>query len=365
MQKQGKTRVVLMCFLAFFVLAAGVGDLYSCTTFCLKGGGRIVVGKNYDWMIESGMLVTNMRNMAKTALVEEGERPARWVSKYGSITFNQYGREFPNGGMNEAGLVVEVMVSKVEYPAPDERPTMESLSWVQYQLDNHRTVQEVIASNKQISIRNKSVAPIHFMVCDKEGNTATIDFIGGEFVCHVNDNMPLKVLTNNPYNESVDYFCSVQTGKTKPVPGAGNSLNRFKTASAMIIDYSARPTKPIVDYGFEVSDAVGVGGTQWKIIYDVTNLEINFKTRTKDKIKKVRLSQFDFGGSGPVKIFKLLEGDYSGKIDQYFMPYDSNYNKKLVFENCRNTTRYGVDMFPEEYLEKIAGYPETTRRIRR
>jgi choloylglycine hydrolase len=28
-----------------------------------------------------------------------------WISKYGSITFNQYGREFPTGGMNEKGLV--------------------------------------------------------------------------------------------------------------------------------------------------------------------------------------------------------------------------------------------------------------------
>ena len=35
--------------------------------------------------------------------------PASWVSKYGSVTFNQYGRELPTGGMNEAGLVVETI----------------------------------------------------------------------------------------------------------------------------------------------------------------------------------------------------------------------------------------------------------------
>jgi choloylglycine hydrolase len=26
-----------------------------------------------------------------------------WTSRYGSITFNQYGREFPSGGINEKG----------------------------------------------------------------------------------------------------------------------------------------------------------------------------------------------------------------------------------------------------------------------
>ena len=48
---------------------------------------------------------------------------ATWTAQYGSITFNQYGRELPTGGINEAGLVVESMaLSEARYPEPDHRP---------------------------------------------------------------------------------------------------------------------------------------------------------------------------------------------------------------------------------------------------
>ena len=56
-----------------------------------------------------------------------------WTSKYGSATFNQYGREFPMGGMNEAGLVVEsMMLFETEYPLPDTRSGIDPTQWIQY-----------------------------------------------------------------------------------------------------------------------------------------------------------------------------------------------------------------------------------------
>ena len=71
------------------------------------------------------------------------EKPASWVSRYGSVTFNQYGREFPNGGMNEAGLVVELMwLDDTTYPATDGRPALDCLEWIQYQLDTAATLSD-------------------------------------------------------------------------------------------------------------------------------------------------------------------------------------------------------------------------------
>jgi len=52
--------------------------------------------------------------------------------------------EFPLGGMNEAGLIVETMVLEdTQYPSPDSRPEVETLQWVQYQLDNFSTIEAV------------------------------------------------------------------------------------------------------------------------------------------------------------------------------------------------------------------------------
>src|SRR5579883_894965 len=100
-------------FTFFLGLIAGVlfcaTQAFSCTTFVLQGDGRIYFGRNLDWHWESGLVFVNQRHVGKMAVVAPGHVPARWVSKYGSVTFNQFGMELPMGGMNEAGLVVENM----------------------------------------------------------------------------------------------------------------------------------------------------------------------------------------------------------------------------------------------------------------
>src|SRR5689334_7033535 len=97
-----------------------------CTTFLLERGNERVVGKSYDWHMGQGFVVVNQKGIAKQALpMKKGDQPARWISKFSSVTFNQYGREMPNGGMNENGLVVEVMwLDSSVYPEPDARPTV-------------------------------------------------------------------------------------------------------------------------------------------------------------------------------------------------------------------------------------------------
>ena len=146
-----KRRLFLMfCFL-FVCLIPHVSQ--SCTTFCLDKGDQLVLGKNQDWTSNYGLVIVNKRNVSKTAMpleAEDGE-PASWTSKYGSVTFN-VGREMPQGGMNEAGLVVEMAgLEETEYPTPDTRPYINLGQWIQYQLDNYSTVEEVIASDLDLS----------------------------------------------------------------------------------------------------------------------------------------------------------------------------------------------------------------------
>ncbi|MCP4711412.1 MAG: linear amide C-N hydrolase, partial [Planctomycetes bacterium] len=141
----------------FFGLAQGGG--MACTTFQLDHSGQILVGKNYDYMVEDGLIIVNKRGVLKTAMRSIMDntgvgQPAQWTSKYGSITVNQYGREVPTGGMNEAGLVVEsMMLRSTIFPPPDSRPSILLNQWMQYQLDNFAGVDEVIASDAQLRIR--------------------------------------------------------------------------------------------------------------------------------------------------------------------------------------------------------------------
>src|SRR5262245_38377345 len=100
--------------------------IFACTTFCLGRGDNVVIGKSYDWHTPDGMVVINKRGVDKRGMPPaDGERPATWKSRYASITFNQYGRELPQGGMNEAGLVVEIMwLDDTQLAPPDERPAV-------------------------------------------------------------------------------------------------------------------------------------------------------------------------------------------------------------------------------------------------
>ncbi|MET0752601.1 MAG: linear amide C-N hydrolase, partial [Pyrinomonadaceae bacterium] len=128
---------------------------FACTTFCLKSNNEVLFGRNYDWMIGDGLVFVNKRGVSKTSTKEEN--PAKWISKYGSLTFNQYGRETPMGGMNEAGLVIELMwLDGTKYPAKDKRPALDVLEWIQYQLDTSATTEEVLKNIENVRIEDRT-----------------------------------------------------------------------------------------------------------------------------------------------------------------------------------------------------------------
>src|SRR5215471_11006819 len=182
----------------------GATACLPCTTFVLQGGGRVYFGRNMDWFSEDALVIINQRDTHKTAFVGPGNTPAQWTSRYGSVTFNVVGLEVPAGGMNEAGLVVENMwLDQTSYPAPDARPALSSLEWIQYQLDNCRTVAEVIAAAERVRI-DPSTLPTsnHYLVCDPGGDCATIEFLNGKLVCHHGKNLPWCALANDPYDDS-------------------------------------------------------------------------------------------------------------------------------------------------------------------
>jgi choloylglycine hydrolase len=138
------------------------------------------VGKSYDWSLGHGAVVANPRGLAKRALVSaRGERPAEWVGRYASVTFNQYGREFPNGGMNEAGLVVEIMwLASSRTPPRDGRPVVNELQFIQYLLDTSATVDDVLRAATAVRVVPVH-AKVHYLACDRHGACAALEHIGG------------------------------------------------------------------------------------------------------------------------------------------------------------------------------------------
>jgi penicillin V acylase-like amidase (Ntn superfamily) len=307
----------MKAFILFSVLAFVTYQTLACTTFCINHNGQIVFGRNYDWVTGAGILNSNQRGMFKTSMKTGNGSAISWVSKHGSLTFNQYGKEFPTGGMNERGLVVELMwLDGTQYPKPDQRPAIGVLQWIQYQLDNAATINDVITSDSQLRITEKGT-PLHYLVADANGDVATIEFLDGKMVVHRDKELPLAVLTNDTYSNSINAV--VKHEDLANASFQNNSLDRFAKACDMV--NKAKDLKSdisLTDYAFSILDKVSQNNfTQWSIVYDITAKKINYKTAQNKQPKVVNLSAFDFSCLKPSKMFVInqeAKGDISNKF---------------------------------------------------
>ncbi len=316
------------------IIYSQVALSYACTTFFINQNGQMVFGRNYDWITDAGMVCTNLRGLSKTSLQTENGETISWVSKYGSITFNQYGKEFPTGGMNEKGLVVELMwLDETKYPANDNRPAIGVLQWIQYQLDNCSTIEEVIATDKKLRISPTGTTPLHYLVADANGNASTIEFLDGKMVVHKGSDLSLPVLTNSTYDESVKSFKSSNSY-------GNNSFERFNEACKMIQQLNAgNSPKPVVDYAFDILSKVSQGQyTKWSIVYDITNKTIQFKTNRFKDIKMVSFSSFDFACTASPKAWDMNQAG-SGKIESSFENFTADINKRIVETAAKESER--------------------------
>ncbi|MTI24684.1 linear amide C-N hydrolase [Fulvivirga kasyanovii] len=330
---------------------------YSCTTFCIKDTNHLVMGKNFDFFTGVGQVVINKRNVRKLSFPMPSEKQLEWSSKYGSITFNQMGREFPYGGINEKGLVVEIMwMEDTVYPEIDERYGLADLQWIQYQLDNAATVAEVLASDKLVRISKIPAVPIHFMVCDAKGNIATVEYIDGKMVYHTQSSLPVCVLTNDRYDLSHNYLTSLSDPEEYQF--TVSSFDRFAEASLMVSNFK---DQEVIDYSFDILSAVSNEYiTLWSIVYDIKNMTIHYKTRNNPDVRTLKVADFDFSCNSPSSYIDI---DHKENATSAFHTYA--YEKNLEVMNTalnvlsKRPEFHGI-LPSEEERKLLARYPDST-----
>jgi choloylglycine hydrolase len=346
--------------LAFCIIANH--SLSACSAFGICKGNQIIVGKNLDWFCNLAYLVVNKRDVTKKTFLKENSSILEWTSKYGSITFTQNGVGFTSGGMNEAGLVIEESwLGQTKYPAPDERPVIDEIQWIQYQLDNCSTVEEVIKTNPKLRIQ-KYFGESHYFVYDKAGRAAAIDFLNGEMVYHILRKTDAQVLTNDTYELSANSLKSFEGfGGTRKIPDGANSIYRFSRAAKMIKDYEKNDCTNVIDYGFSILSDVSQRSTAWSVVYDITNLRIYYKTSSSPEIKEVSFNKFNFDSRSPMMLIEiniLKKGDISDLFEKYTLDKNRHLVTKVI-KNWREN-KFALNITDEE-VEKLIQYPETMK----
>ena len=350
-------RCFFLLWVVFWFIAPQA--VFPCSTFVLQKGNRLLFGRNFDFFTGSGAIMVNPRGLAKTALVLPGENPARWTAQYGSVTFNQVGRELPMGGMNEAGLVVEMMWHfTAGYPAPDARPALMELQWMQYLLDTCATVADAGAAVGRVRI-TPMASRIHFLILDRDGRAAAVEFIDGKTFFYSGKDLPVKALTNQTYSECLAARSGFQGfGGSKPLRTTIADPDRFMTL-AVAVRQPAREKK-LLDRAWaileEVHCAVAESPTQWRFVYDPRRLEIHIRTLKNPELRKISLKDFTFDCAAGVKVIDLDEG--KGDLGKNFADYSPAFNAALVHRTFAAYKQAGFQKdMPDFYQEVLAGYP--------
>jgi penicillin V acylase-like amidase (Ntn superfamily) len=347
-------QICLAAISFLFIVCLLTDQSLACTTFCLKSNGEVLFGKNYDWMIGDGLVFVNKRGVQKVSTEDDSGNPAKWVSKYGNVTFNQYGRENPSGGMNEAGLVIELMwLQEAEYPKADARPTIDVLEWIQYQLDTSATIEEVIQNAEKVRI--ESDVRLHYLVNDKMGNTATIEFLKGKLVAHTGKNLAVSTLTNDTYEKSLTFSKAASIEKA----GSDGSLDRFTRAAQKTEEFERQPktAQEAVNYAFDILANVAQkgGSTQWSIVYDQKRGKIYFRTLQSPQIKNIDVRVFDYSCGVQVKLFDMNAKE-SGDVTAKFTDYTQKANRDLIERSFSGTDF--LSKIPARIKNYLAAYPE-------
>jgi penicillin V acylase-like amidase (Ntn superfamily) len=309
MRKQNCQRSTFAPCILWIVILIGAllgFEGWSCTTFVMKSGDEVYFARNLDWTWENGLIIVNQRNIQKKSLTLPGEAGANWISKYGSVTFNQFGREMPYGGINEVGLVVECMwLDKTEYAPMDARHAINLLQWIQYQLDNCRTVDEVLATDADLRVYapNHS-ARIHYLICDSQGQSATVEFLRGKMVAHRGADLPFATLANDTYDQSVEY---ARIHLNDEHLWDRSSLARFARACLRSTEFKPGDSATNIQYAFKTLDEVAQGNTVWSIVYAASAGKIFYRTRGNPRTRVVNLADLSFSPSGHVQFVNVTE----------------------------------------------------------
>lgn len=360
------TLITIMLFMTLGI----VSSIFPCQTYTLKKGKVLIVGHNLGAKLHvPAAVVINKRDVRKKAIsfkeLLSGKPvpnpPLEWISRYGSATFNAFGRDFPDGGMNETGLYIgEMTLNATRFPEDESKPLLFMMLWMQYVLDNFKSIDQVVQSAHDLSIDGWTW---HFFTADKTGNSAVIEFVNGDLFVFKGNELPYPLLCNTLYTEELKNLRRYRGyGGDEAVDLQNHEQERFVHGVQMIGDFDPAKDQPI-EYGFIILNQFDRGGTQWSLVCDLKNLKIYFRSKSSKKIKEISLKHLDLSGKSPVRMIDY-HIDVEGNVEKYFSDYSLQKNVAVItttisvlgkgFEDYLTSQGSTIN----EVISRLAGYSE-------
>jgi len=344
---------IVIELIAALVFTALAPHASACTVFAVPSD-ETVCGANLDWPDDlEGYVLVNPRGIEKTFVPWSGFEPSEhngapvsWTSKYASITLTCFGRDFIEGGMNERGLIVEQANLPSVYPPDDGRPGVSAQQWMQYVLDSYRSVGEVVDNIESVRQDGEGW---HYLVVDRSGDWAAIEFLHGEPVVYRAGRHEFPVITNATYGRTEAHVpLDVRFGGEVDVGAGSDSYSRFVRVAERLRDRRGAwlgyaPDAPAdttgarerwnaldnVDFAFALLDNISADDTQRSVVYDTGALRVYWKSWRNPEVRYISLTSLGRREGSCVRAIPLhapLAGDATGVLD----PLSDRQNQELL-----------------------------------
>lgn len=347
---------------------------YACSAFLLKGKDYSVVGFNENWKSMPGMVVINNKGIEKHGLswkqlvsnTQVDEHKVSWTSKYGSVTFNLLGVDMPCYGVNERGLfIVELYLDKTFSIGDATKPNLFWAHWIQYQLDNYATVNDVLANLNNAPIIDwwPTFPGSHFFLSDRNGDTAAIELIDGKYVISHQEDMPVPVLCNGQYAKEFSVLSDYQGFGGGEVFDLSKSEwgERYIKAAYNLRNYDEKINGNPVEYSWDVLNSIGRG--EWQLIYDVKNNKLQFRTDVGEEIKTIDMADINF--SRKVPQYLDINAQLSGNVLDRFKALTLDVNDEYVakgFPIGYENAEFAASEAFKTLQQNISNYVEKTHK---
>lgn len=267
------------------------------------------------------------------------DNPLRWTSKYANLATTVYGIGTVDG-LNERGVSVHGLYLRATDVGPrnPDLPGLHTGLWAQYVLDQAATVSEVLALMDAVQLVMVSAhgfdATLHLAVEDADGDSAIMEFVGGELVVH--HGREFTLMTNDPtYREQLELLAAQDFShpdSALALPGNVNAVDRFQRAAY----YSALLPKPTterqavagvmaimrnvsVPFGAPYAE-FGVYNTEYRSVSDLTHRIYFFELTTSPNTIWVQLDDLDLDEGAPVTAIDPYDESLTGDVADSFAP---------------------------------------------
>lgn len=363
-----KLKSVLLFFLAIIVM--NTTNIFSCSTFKLQKGKVLLYGHNLNQadMDVPGMVFINKRGIFKhgrsfSELLFKDQRNASnftWISRFGSVTFNAFGRDFPDGGMNEEGLYIWEMNETAEFPKNENLPKLMHMNWIQYVLDSYSTIDEIIKSTSEFQLDDGGMT-WHYFISDSKGNCASLAFINGKVKVNRGKDMPVTGLFNTPYDKEMEILKYYKGyGGSYDIELENPRIPRFVKTAKMLDDYET--SMDPVEYGFKMLKNITVDNEpEWSVLFDAANKKVYYKTRLTPSRKFFDMNELDFTNNTPVKILDMdakTEGNVISKFSDYSKEQIKSFlDTKLKILLPKEFYNIG-GLTPDEFVDRLTSHTD-------